>query len=67
MVAHPNRVGVRKTKAQLAADSTMVFDDDVSLAAHVLSRGLDVWPDARFKKPSSMLIDHELQPICLFG
>src|SRR5207244_7420212 len=38
VVAHPERVSVRKGQAQLAADLTMILDDPVQFTAGVLAR-----------------------------
>lgn len=58
MVAHPDRVRVRKAKANFSANVSVVLDDDVSLTTDVLGRRLDVRPNARFKESASLLIDH---------
>lgn len=59
MVAHPDRVCIGEPQAEFPTQRAVVFDDDVAFAADVLSRGLDVRPNTRFKQASALVIDHE--------
>jgi hypothetical protein len=58
-VAHPDRVGIRESQTQLAADAAVILDDDIPFPSNVLSGGLNVGPNSRLEESPSLLIDHE--------
>ncbi len=59
MVAHPDRVGIGKPNAQLAAHGRVILDHNIAFATDVLGRCLDMRPDKRFKLATTLVVDHQ--------
>jgi hypothetical protein len=58
VVAHPDRVSVRKSEAKLATQRPVVFDDNVPFATDVLAGRLDPRPNLGFQSSASVVSDH---------